>query len=167
MEIKRKIFGTDEHTSIAGTLSNIGLVYDKLEALVNFEKSLTIDKSGTGEQADAFINIAFINNVYEKLDKKDEALKNIEKTLEIIQRDFNTINKAAKLNKIANFYNRLDKCEQALINYEKSLSILRKIHGTNEHPFIAYTLNNIASVYNKLERYTDALETYDLSLKKN
>ena len=48
LEIKRKIFGTDEHSSIAKTLSNIAHVYSNLvrhnEALNNYSKSLYVEK---------------------------------------------------------------------------------------------------------------------------
>ena len=53
MELNRKIFGTDENSSVADTLNNIAIAYGKLckyeEALKNYSLSLEINRKIFGK----------------------------------------------------------------------------------------------------------------------
>jgi tetratricopeptide (TPR) repeat protein len=90
LDIYRKVFGTEEHSSIATTLNNIGSVLENQgkndEALVYYNKSLDINRKvfGTEEHSSIATTLNNIGSVLENQGKNDEALVYFNKSLDIL-----------------------------------------------------------------------------------
>jgi tetratricopeptide (TPR) repeat protein len=89
LRIKRLIFGSDEHSSIADTLNNIGMIYETLGqydlALSNYNESLRINRLifGSDEHSSIADTLNNIGLIYYKLGQNDLALSNYNESLRI------------------------------------------------------------------------------------
>jgi tetratricopeptide (TPR) repeat protein len=110
LRIKRLIFGSEEHSSIADTLYNIGNVYDVLGqcdlSLNNYNESLRIKRLlfGSDEHSSIADTLNNIGLIYKDLGKYDLALNNFNESLRIYRLIFGTdehLSIADTLNNIA------------------------------------------------------------------
>ena len=89
LEIKKKLYGTEEHLKIVDNLFNIALIYKNLkqynDSLSMFEKSLAITRNLLKTNISPLVakHIINIGSVYEALDKFDKALDSYEEAYAI------------------------------------------------------------------------------------
>jgi tetratricopeptide (TPR) repeat protein len=157
LRIDRAIYGSDEHSSIATTLHNIGLVYNAQGqynlALEKYTESLRIYRAiyGSDEHSSIATTFGCIGLVYYAQGQYNLALEKYTESLRIKRAIYGSDEHssiATTLHNIGQVYNAQGQYNLALEKYTESLRIYRAIYGTDEHPVIKIILNNIKLLNN-------------------
>jgi serine/threonine protein kinase/tetratricopeptide (TPR) repeat protein len=100
---------------------------------------------------------------YEKLNNREEALKNLNEALTIRRSLKLDAAAAGSLNEIANIEDEMGDSANALAHYKESLELRRNAGDTKG---IALSLLNLGAYYNNHSRYPEALKTLNEALTK-
>jgi len=133
-----------------------------------FDKGLAIIKTALreleeseGKQMDIGNVLRAIGSIHLSKGEFDDALRNYEKSLEVMEGINELHGIAAALNNMGIVYHRKGEQDKALDFYGRSLTLVEKI-GYKQN--MATTLNNIGNVYLNKGRPDKALEFYERSL---
>ncbi|OJW72063.1 MAG: hypothetical protein BGO68_00800 [Candidatus Amoebophilus sp. 36-38] len=176
LEMRRVLYkDKGEHSDIACSLNNLGIVYYSLR---QYEKALKYHKKALemrqvlykdkGEHSDIACSFNNLGIVYYSLRQYEEALKYHKKALEMYQQVYigNHPDIANSLNNIGYVYQGSGQYEEALRYYKKSLKIFQAI-DTGNHPIIANSLHNLGIIYQALGKYKKALKYSKQALNMN
>ncbi|WP_445302026.1 tetratricopeptide repeat protein [Microcoleus sp. K1-B6] len=148
----------------AGTLNNIGRVYDDLgekqKALEYLGQSLPLRRA-VGDRSGEATTLNNIGLVYSGLGEKQKALEYYSQSLPLSRATGNRSGEATTLNNIGKVYDDLGEKQKALEYLGQSLLLFRAVGNRRDE---AAALNNIGSVYDDLGEKQKALEYYSQSL---
>jgi CHAT domain-containing protein/Tfp pilus assembly protein PilF len=148
----------------AGTLNNIGGVYDALgekqKALDFYNQALPI-RLAVGDRGGEARTLNNIGAVYNALGEKQKALDFYNQALPIRRAVGDRGGEATTLNNIGLVYDALGEKQKALDYYNQALPILRAV---GDRRMEATTLNNIGLVYDALGEKQKALDYYNQAL---
>lgn len=153
-----------DRTSIAITLSNIGLIYDDLgqykTALHYYQKALLLmqqsdDLGGMGKA------LANIGSVYDDMGQHTQAMLTLSRALPLQQISGDRDGEAATLGDIGSIYDGISAYAKASDYYQHSLRISVQVGDRRGE---ATMLNNLGLVYRHLSQYAAALQSYQEAL---
>jgi len=160
----------EEHPDVAGSYSNIGLVWDNKgeydKALEFYKKCLDVQlKKHGGEHPDVATSYYNMGGVLDDKGEYDKALEFYQKCLDIRLKMLGSEHSSvAKLyNNIGLVWRNKGEYDRALEFYQKSLVVGLKTLGV-KHPDVATSYSNIGTVWHDKGEYDKALEFYQKSL---
>ena len=161
LAIRKKTLG-EEHTDVAESHNNLGVVYSHLaeynEAKEHYEKALFIWKKIYGEEhADVAASYNNLGVVYGNLGKYSEAKEYLDKAL-IIRKKINKeedAHVASSYNNLGTVFSHRGKYSKTKELYEKALFILKKIYYVG-HKLVATIYHNLGIVCSQLGEYFKA-----------
>ena len=161
LAIRKKTLG-EEHTDVAESHNNLGVVYSHLakynEAKEHYEKALFIWKKTYGEEhADVAASYNNLGVVYGNLGKYSEAKEYLDKAL-IVRKKINKeedAHVASSYNNLGTVFSHRGKYSKAKELYEKALFILKKIYYVG-HKLVATIYHNLGIVCSQLGEYFKA-----------
>lgn len=161
----------NDKAGIAASTNDIGLVYSRS----NPNKAIEYYKKALADYRELYGNIdgrivtayANIGVAYRNLKQFDQALKNLEKALEIRQQLGRGSNQEAFLySAIGTVYSAQKELDQALQQFELALGIYQRNYG-NKHPEIASTHNLIGNTLYAQGDFKGALQHYQEAIIAN
>ncbi len=167
--IELKTYG-EEHPNVAGSYSNIGLVWDNKgeydKALEFYRKCLDIQlKTHGGEHPSVATSYYNMGGVLDDKGEYDKALEFYQKSLNIRLKMLGSEHAS-----VARLYNNMGfvwknkgEYDKALEFYQKSLVIVLKTLGV-KHPEVATLHSNMGTVWHDKGEYDKALEFYQKCL---
>lgn len=149
---------------VAQTLSNIGIIYEKIGryelALSYYENSLSICKKLSDTNT---IEVGFISNnigaVYHKMGNYIKSIEYYQKAIDILNDSYGegNIYSATFYNNLAASYHEIKNYTQALSFHQSALKI-RKMYFDEAHPSVAESYNGIANCFLAINNPEEAIK---------
>jgi tetratricopeptide (TPR) repeat protein len=155
LAIQTKVFGTDEHPSVAASLHELAGVLraqgDLAGARQRLERALAIDikRFGTDEYPEVAASLHALAGVLHAQGDLAGARQRLERALAIKTKRFGTDEHpsvAASLHELAGVLHAQGDLAGARQRLERALAIETKVFGTDEHPSVAASLHALAGV---------------------
>ena len=155
LEIKARVFGTEDHPDVAASLHSLAGVLkaqgDLAGARQRLERSLEISARvfGTEDHPDVAASLHELAGVLKAQGDLAGARQRLERSLEISARVFGTEDHpdvAASLHSLAGVLKAQGDLAGARQRLERSLEIKARVFGTEDHPDVAASLHELAGV---------------------
>ncbi len=173
LEIRIKIYGTDEHPAVADCLLNLGNVFYRegryAKARKHYQQALDIGRKiyGIEEHPNVADSLFGLGNTSFKEGQYPKAKEYYKQALDLRRRIYDTdehIKITDCLLSLGNIFYSLDRYTRARKHYQQALDIRRKIYGTDEHFTIADCLVSLGNVFYQEGHYAKASTHYQQAL---